>query len=169
MPRIAKIITKTDFKKKVNKEMLLTIPYKDLLPNIHCNLKEDTIHISKPYKIDKLVFSIVDICAPYEIYPIYFAVYIDTKDRLRAFFPKHGNTFNPWTYTAFGDESPYDWSPKSVKLMPKQYYQQDDQIVNAYKASDEYVKEFENNPIKENIDLMIKEIITFIKVDKGDY
>lgn len=36
--------------------------------------------------------------------PVYFIVYLDHKLKLRAYIPMKGNTFNPYTKAAFGNE-----------------------------------------------------------------
>lgn len=36
--------------------------------------------------------------------PVQFCLYIDDKDKVRLYIPTDGNTFNPYTMTAFGSE-----------------------------------------------------------------
>ena len=50
--------------------------------------------------------------------PMYFAIYLSDKNKLRVYIPTNGNTFNVWTKTAYGSESE---NVEGILKMPKKY------------------------------------------------
>ena len=155
MPRYAKLITKNELSLLVNdKKNLLKIPYKDF--NLEIHLDDINIDIEEN---NKLVFALISAKAHHETLPIYFIAYVDTKNRLRAFVPKHGNLYNPWTGTAFGSERAWKVKAKSITNMPKQYYEENIEQ-GGYKETQQYKDEFEH--LQPNIEAMINEFTKFI-------
>jgi len=168
MPKFSKKITKDDLRKVVmlknleNKiKLLKTLPRKDS----QLSMKITDIKINEPEDYDGLVVSWFEIYSGNE-YPIYIAIYIDPQDRIRGFLPIQGNTYNPWTMTPFGGEYIYDNCMYNqinhcINMMPKQYYEYN-QEKHSYQETDEYRNDFNN--IKPDMDKMIKELITYVKV-----
>ena len=160
MPRYAKIITKKELENKlIDKKNLLTVPYKDLNLEVHLS-EDDKVNIDIKEN-NNLIYALVSAQSNYEILPIYFMVYIDCEDRLRAFLPKHGNTYNPWTATAFGSERAWKTKTKSITDMPEQYYE-DNKEQGGYKETQQYKDDFYN--LQPNIELMTQEFLKFIHI-----
>ena len=160
MPRYAKAITIEEMDNKftngVNKA-LLQIPNKDIGVEIHF----DKIDISKTINYNGLVIRWVSIASEWDSVPITFAVYIDKQDRLRAYLPKHGNTYNPWTATAFGSERAWPNQRHSICNMPEEYYEENT-VQGGFKETEQYKNEFEN--LQSDINLMRNELLAYIKV-----
>lgn len=164
MPRYAKIITIDELKIKLeDHKNFATIPYKDFNLEIHTWSPTENIEyqIDGPIQKNNLVFAIVSVKSEWDTLPISFIAYIDEQNRLRAFLPKHGNTYNPWTATHFGSERAWEHRPKSITKMPDQYYELDKEH-GGNKTSEQYEKEFVN--MQPNKELMIKEFLRFVKV-----
>lgn len=149
-----------------NKKILHYIPTQDFLPSIDIS-KLDNIHIEKSIKKKNLVFSLAKVQNENDVYPIYFILYVDNKNRLRAYIPKHGNLYNPWCLCAFGDESIFINSIKSITRMPKKYYELDEDK-GFYKESQQYINDFEKTKLKEDKNQMINEFITLFKAVKKE-
>ena len=162
MPRIMKNVSVEELKEYVQSNTLNQIPLKDLLPNLSYNI-DDEVNIQFD-TINNRNFAWVQLKKELETYSIYFICYIDTHDRLRAFVPKHGNLYNPWTYSAFGAESIYPNSPKSITNMPKQYYQLNKEK-GVYEETEQYKKDFEQANLKENKQMMLNEFFKFVTTE----
>ena len=162
MPRIMKNVSLAELEELAQIDKLNKIPLKDLLPNLSYTKKDDiAIELDT---VNNRNFAWVKAKKELETYPIYFICYIDTHSRLRAFVPKHGNLYNPWTYCAFGDESVYANSPKSITNMPKQYYQLN-KDTGVYEETEEYKKDFEQTILKENKQMMLDEFFKFVTME----
>ena len=166
MPRIAKKITIEELTEKLKDiSILRTIPKHDIFSGVHVgNVEGDKVDIVSIQSKNELTFAVVSTMNDWETYPIYFIAYIDTQDRIRAFVPKNGNTYNPWTLTGFGGEQIANHSRHSIVQMPEQYYETDSET-GLYKPSEQYKKEFEDTKLEENIDVMINEFYQFVKVE----
>lgn len=145
---------------KHNKIFSIISP-KDLNWNININEYLDKLNVEIIEK-DNNVFALVSISDDFSKYKVYFITYVDMQDRLRAYIPKHGNLYNPWTVSHFGNESIYDEyvSLKSIARMPKKYYEEDEEN-GGYKETEQYKIDFEQANLKENKDLMINEFLYF--------
>ena len=54
--------------------------------------------------------------------PVYFAIYIDDNNKLRMYIPTKGNSFNPYTKTAYGSEEETELDHIKVwKSLPKEW------------------------------------------------
>ena len=105
MPRYAKQASLKELSDKINRELLdynsLTIPAKDLdkitMPLYNYITPED-----KPSDINGIVDYYVSSDFPIALfssdpntaYPVYFAVYLDIHNHLRAYIPKNGNSYD---------------------------------------------------------------------------
>lgn len=150
-PEMLDLILKT-------KQILYFIPQNDLLPNIDIS-DINTIHISDAINKDHFTFSIINVKRDIDVYPIYFIVYIDEKNRLRGYTPKWGNLYNPWTNSSFGAESILLNSPKSLAYMPKKYIREPNENEMGMQVTDEYINEFEKSELHVDINQMINEFI----------
>lgn len=159
MGRYAKANAREKLSKKLeDKKNLYTIPYKDF--NLEVHIQEDAdIIIDDIQEHNNLAFAMVSVKSTYDNLPIYFITYIDQQDRLRAFLPKHGNTYNPWTATHFGSERAWEVKTKSITRMPKQYYEENIEQ-GGYKPTQLYKDEFLN--MQANKEMMINEFLRFI-------
>ena len=165
--RYAKIISKEELNDYLkDQQNLLKIPLTDYLPNMHCIIGQDEIIINPAEENEQLIYTLISIKAPYETYPIYFYVYMDESDHLRAYVPQRGNIYNPWTLSAFGDESVYDNSQKSISNMPPQFYKKKYKYGSILKETSKYKKKFEHKQLIANKDLMLNEFLHFVKVRK---
>ena len=145
---------------KHNKIFSIISP-KDLNWNININEYIDKLAVEIIEKNND-IFALVSITDDFSKYKVYFIAYVDMKDRLRAYIPKHGNLYNPWTASHFGNESIYDEyvSLKSITRMPEKYYEEDEETGN-YKETEQYKIDFEQANLKENKDSMINEFLYF--------
>lgn len=89
--------------------------------------------------------------------PVYFAMYIDDKGKLRAYIPTYGNVFNIYTETAFGSER-FRVNDPMPDTMPKEL--RDD--VAEYKK---YIAEVRNSS---SIDKILADIAARICVRGND-
>ena len=149
-----------------HKKLFSIISPKDLNWNININEYLDKLDIEILEK-NNMIFGLVSIKDNLSKYKVYFITYIDDKNRLRAYIPKHGNLYNPWTFTHFGNESIYDqdFSLKSITRMPKKYYEEDNET-GGYKETEQYKIDFEQTELKENKEKMINEFLYFHEVLK---
>lgn len=161
MCRYAKRITKDELQEKLNdKNNFQTIPYKDF--NLEIHLQDDAdIIIDDIQDNNGLVFSLVSTKTAWDSLPIYFIAYIDEQDRLRAFLPKHGNSYNPWTATHFGSERAWSTLNRPITNMPEEYYEKNEEQ-GGFQPTQKYKDEFLNMSI--NKIMMINEFLKFIQV-----
>lgn len=154
-----------------SKQILRSISTKDL--NWYININ-DYINVDKVEEFsnsldievitrDKITFALVSLKDKLSKYKVYFIAYVDDQLRLRAYIPQYGNLYNPWTICHFGNESPFIDSPRSLKKMPEQYYEEDKEL-GGYKYSEQYYIDFENANLKEDKELMIQEFLHFHKL-----
>ena len=139
------------------KSILYKIPIEDLLPNIDIS-DLNNINICTIKQLNNFTFGLVYVKNKNDDYPIWFIVYIDNKNRIRAYVPKHGNLYNPWCLTAFGNESVFSNSRKSLCLMPEKYYMLNKED-GLYKETEQYNKDFIKKRLHENLDKMYYEFI----------
>ena len=72
-------------------------------------VKEIIERIVKEYKADNKEVPVIQMMAGGDWeQPVYFICYLDDKKRIRFFSPKPGNTFNPLTKEAFGNDDEKD-------------------------------------------------------------
>ena len=165
--RYVKKIKYTEFNNIIKHyQILKIIPVKDLNWNININDYIDNNKVKvEIIRKNKMIFALVALINDLSQYKVYFFAYIDNKNRLRAYIPKYGNLYNPWTYCHFGNESPFNFSLKSITRMPEQYYEENKEL-GGYKETEQYKIDFENNKLKEDKQLMINEFLTFFEVEK---
>lgn len=145
------------------KNILSIISPDDLSWNIFVDIDKTEI---ETFCKNNISFALVAVNDDLSKYKVYFIVYVDDKLRLRAYIPQYGNLYNPWTFSHFGEESPYDYSSKSITKMPKQYYEINKKY-GGYKETKHYIKDFEETELKEDKDLMIKEFLYFHRLSKN--
>lgn len=145
-------------------KILQIIPFKDLSWNINIQDYIDNLDI-EIIERNNAVFALIAINENLSKYKVYFFAYIDEKNRLRAYIPKHGNLYNPWTLSHFGNESPFDGfhSLKSITRMPKQYYEFVPELGN-FQETEQYINDFEKTNLEENKEKMISEFLYFHEV-----
>jgi len=147
-----------------HKKIFSIISSKDLNWNININeyIENDNAINTEIIEKDNNIFALISLQDNFSKYKVYFIAYIDEKYRLRAYIPKHGNLYNPWTGSHFGNESIYDAysSLKSITRMPKQYYEEDKEN-GGYKETEQYKNDFERVNLEEDKSLMIKEFLYF--------
>lgn len=146
-----------------HKSILYKIPIQDLLPNIDIS-DLNNVNICTVKSKKDITFGLVSVQNKNDDYPIWFIVYIDNKNRIRAYVPKHGNLYNPWCLSAFGNESVFINSHKSLSLMPEKYYKLEDD--GLYKETEQYTQDFIKHRLHENLDKMYNEFINLHTLEK---
>lgn len=161
MGRFAKQISKDELSQVLaDKKNLYTIPYKDF--NLEIHIQEDAeININPVEEQNDIVYSLISVKGIYDSLPIYFIAYIDELNRLRAFLPKYGNTYNPWTGTHFGSERAWRIKARSITNMPEQYYEENKEQ-GGYQPTQLYKDEFLN--MRADTNKMINEFLQFIHI-----
>ena len=155
MPKYALRITANELQKRVTPDEIAKIPDDDLPLLLHF----EDYHISLPKTYGDLTVCWVDAKSKTDAAPVYFVVYIDVNNKLRGFLPKHGNLYNPWTATAFGDEKIHD-GIHSISNMPKKYWQVDNEH-NCYAETNEYHKQFDDVSRFFNMETMENEVCKY--------
>lgn len=87
--------------------------------------------------------------------PVYFAIYIDDNNKLRMYVPTKGNSFNPYTKTAYGSEEETELDHIKVwKSLPKEWKADPDYVMedsDGYFEFSEAFEEYKDN-LYSNID-----------------
>lgn len=105
--------------------------------------------------------------------PVHFAIYLSDKGKLRVYIPTKGNTFNPWTKMAIGDESQAKIA--DIRKMPSHFFNKDisqltdEELREEVKYDDCWSHEFckwHDNGIDPDFDAMLEDIKERIQVKK---
>lgn len=151
MPRYMKKVSYDELLERTGKEekdwtrALFEIPNDDFKVELSGKLT-----IEEPISVNDSYASLCYVENEFGEAPVFFFMYIDEKDRTRAYIPKDGNTYNPWTLTAFGNERIHD-SKLCINNMPEKYFEEDTEK-GGYKETSVYKEEFGDGKVKKWID-----------------